>query len=360
MTGLAVDDSGPGSAAETADPPEVAVVILNWNSWSDLLECLESVLRLHYPALKVIVCDNASTDGSVERILQWAGGDLCAFAERREMAGFSVPPASKPLRFQTLDSTDADWPVGDQAADVTLIRNPENAGFAAGNNVGLRYALHRNFPYVWLLNADTVVDPKALDHLVARMRETPTAGLCGSLLCYYDDPDVLQEAGGCAYYPMLGIARRLAPDQRCDKGHDWRRLETRMGYVSGASCLVTRDFLLDVGLMAEDYFLYCEEIDWATRARGEYALALAEQSVVYHKKGAATGSKTLGKVRNPASEYYLWRARARFTRRYHPFGMIGLGVFGALSWLGYFLRGRRGAAKALASGFFDRQMPRSK
>ena len=51
--------------------PSVAVVILNWNAWAETLECLESVFRMDYPLAKVILCDNASSDGSEERFRQW-------------------------------------------------------------------------------------------------------------------------------------------------------------------------------------------------------------------------------------------------------------------------------------------------
>ena len=51
--------------------PKVSIIILNWNGWKDTIECLESVFRIDYPNYQVIVLDNASTDGSVERIKAW-------------------------------------------------------------------------------------------------------------------------------------------------------------------------------------------------------------------------------------------------------------------------------------------------
>jgi GT2 family glycosyltransferase len=54
--------------------PRVYVILLNWNGWQDTIECLESVSRLSYPRFTVIVCDKASSDGSMEKIQSWAGG----------------------------------------------------------------------------------------------------------------------------------------------------------------------------------------------------------------------------------------------------------------------------------------------
>lgn len=333
----------------TAATPRVFVVVLNWNAWADTLECLESLLRLDYPDLAIVLCDNGSTDGSLDRFQAWARGDLCVLPASPAHRQHSVPPAPRP-----------DWhlirPGGDAPArKLTLIDNGANTGFAAGNNTGLRYALDQGADLVWLLNADTVVTPSALTELVDRLEARPDAGLCGSLLCYYAAPDIIQEAGGCAYHPLLGLARRLAPDRPVGAPHDWRALESRLGYVSAASTLATRAFLTQVGLLSEDYFLYAEEIDWATRGKGRFGLALAERSLVYHKKGLSTGSKTHGEGRSPGSAYYLWRARKRFTRKFHPLGLPGLAAFGLVSAGIETVRGHPALARAILRGLLDRR-----
>ena len=343
-----------GGPEARGDWPSVAIIILNWNSWADTLECLESVLRLRYPIFAVFLCDNASTDGSAGRFRQWAEGTLCVLPGRREMAGHVVPPAPKPSGRSELADVEAKGSVLVGDPRVTLIENAGNIGFAAGNNVGVRAALAQGFDHVWLLNADTVVEPDTLSEMVKRMRDVHAAGLCGSLLCYYDAPDVIQEAGGCAYYPLLGLARRLAAHRRLTDRLNWRALEARLGYISGASCLASRAFLEEVGLLSEDYFLYCEEIDWATRGRGRFSLALAERSIVFHKKGQATGSKAFGTPRSPASTYYLWRARRRFTQRYYPAGLVALFGFGAGLSIVHFVGGRSDLARALMAGLRDR------
>jgi GT2 family glycosyltransferase len=341
---------------DDAGLPRVAVLILNWNGWADLVECLESVLRLDYPRFQVVICDNGSTDGSVDRVLDWAAGRLDILPQRDDMAHHIRPPVAKPLSIGTLTRTEAERG-GDEAIasrPVLLISNGANLGFAAGNNVGLRYAMARDFGFVWLLNADTVVPPGALRPIVARMSSDTSIGMCGSLLCYYDAPETIEEAGGCAYYPLLGIARRLEKDRPVSRAGDWRETERRLGYVSGASCLVRGALLRDIGLMTEDLFLYGEEIDWAIRAAGRYSLAFALQSVVYHKKGRSTGSKSLGTSRSATSAYYLWRSRRRVTKRYHPIGLPALFSLGLLAAARDYLRGQTRSARAIMHGLLDR------
>ncbi|MCZ6772669.1 MAG: glycosyltransferase, partial [Proteobacteria bacterium] len=83
--------------------PPVAILILNWNGWPDTLECLESVLRLDYPDFQVIVCDNGSTDGSVDHLLDWAAGRLDVVPQRSEMELHVRPPVKKSVAVRVLD-----------------------------------------------------------------------------------------------------------------------------------------------------------------------------------------------------------------------------------------------------------------
>jgi GT2 family glycosyltransferase len=85
--------------------PRVYVILLNWNGWQDTIECLESVFRLSYPRFTVIVCDNASSDGSMEKIQGWAGGFFAASCDSPDLARLTVPSIPKPLGFDYIFSS---------------------------------------------------------------------------------------------------------------------------------------------------------------------------------------------------------------------------------------------------------------
>jgi GT2 family glycosyltransferase len=233
------------------------------------------------------------------------------------------------------------------AAALTLICNNANLGFAGGVNAGLRHALQFPFDYFWLLNSDTVAAPGALNAMLDRVRAEPGITMCGSMLLYYDAPEIIEEAGGCAFYPVLGQARRMMKDQPFDPSTDWRTVEKNLGYVSGASCLAPRRVLEDVGLLNEDYFLFGEEIDWVLRTGDRCKLALAPESIVYHKKGRASGSATYGAKRSVLSAYYLLRAKRKLAQRYHPYGLPAIYGAGLAEAVFCLLRGDRRRAKAL-------------
>ena len=91
-----------------------------------------------------------------------------------------------------------------------------------------------------------------------------------------------------------------------------------MNYVEGASMLVTRQFLEEIGIMCEDYFLYFEEADWAIRAEGRFKLAYAPESIVYHKVGGSIGTSSNPAKKSYTCDYFNIRNRLLFTRRFYP------------------------------------------
>ncbi|MFH1386214.1 MAG: glycosyltransferase family 2 protein [bacterium] len=302
--------------------PKVYIVILNWNGWQDTLECLESLQKLNYHNFQVIIVDNGSTDDSIAKISAWiAGKNSCV-----------------------------------------LLETKANLGYAAGNNVGLRYALDRNdFGYVWILNNDTVVDPEALTQQVRRLQEKPKAGMCGSIILSYNDPTIVAAVGGGLYDRWLGQAVHPGSGKTYDpnKTNQYLKQEKKLGYIEGASTLVSREFLQEVGLMNEDYFLFFEEVDWAVRARKRFTLAIAPKSLVYHKGGASVKKKEKeNKIKSHKRfgalfDYYNTRNRLLFTYKYYPYALpiVFLSVLGYC--LDHALYGAWGGIWIIVTGVVD-------
>jgi GT2 family glycosyltransferase len=232
-------------------------------------------------------------------------------------------PISKPIPYATYDRAAAEAG-GDRRADdapLILIQTGGNLGFSGGNNVALRYALARNdFGYVWLLNNDTVVTDTALAALVKCVTERPDCGICGSTLLYYEAPDTVQARGGVAYNRWFATMKPLGQGESVHTVFDPYQVERAMTYPSGASMLVTRDFLRSVGLLNEGYFLYYEELDWVTRARKRFRVAYSSESIVYHKQGRSIGTGSADQLFHPA-DFYIHRNRLRYTTHFFPAGL---------------------------------------
>lgn len=279
--------------ANSGGQPATAIVLLNWNGWRDTLACLESLAALEGDDFYVIVVDNASKDSSWQE-LQAASdalGPLGFHADwhvlsRKQSESPSVPPARR--------------------RSVWLIQAGENGGFAKGNNIGLRLALHHGVQFAWVLNNDTLVRSDSLRALVARAEQDPKLGMVGSILLYASHPNVIQAFGGVTYFYGKARGTQIGCGQDIAKA-DFKALsQERLDYVAGASMLVRAELMRSVGLFTEHYFLYFEEIDWAHRARHDWRLGTAEKSIVLHKEGGSIGTATLSK-RSLLSEYYLAR-----------------------------------------------------
>lgn len=296
----------------------VYVIILNWNGWRDTVECLESVFKADYRDFRVVVCDNGSTDDSIDRIKSWASNALPS--SEIVCASDQLTGRLEWKEYVRLEAESG----GDLSSDhpLVLIRNDANLGFAGGNNVGIRYVQARNdFAYVWLLNNDTVIENQALAALVKRIGEKPDAGMCGSTIRYYENPHKIQALGGGWHCKWIGLPWHYGRRLRIDKSLDPSHAESWINYIEGASMLVSRQFLEEIGLMCEDYFLYFEETDWAVRAAGHYTLAYAPESIIYHKVGASIGTSSKPWRKSSVCDYYSIRNRILFTRKFYPYAL---------------------------------------
>ncbi len=328
----------------------VYVVILNWNGWRETIECLESVMGSRGCTFRVIVCDNDSTDDSLARIAAWAEGRLVVDSARtpESLRRLIEPPQAKPIGLRILTEAEAEAGSALDDPPLTLIRNDANHGFAGGNNVGMRFALaHSDCAWVWVLNNDTVVAPDAMRALVERVGADLRIGLCGSTVLYYDAPSTVQALGGAYLNRWFGVTRHLHDGERWAGPSDPSSIEPAMSYVFGASMLATRAFVAQVGLMAEDYFLYYEELDWAMRARGRFALGYAPSSIVWHKEGASIGSSSKAAERSALCDYYGARNRLLFMRRFFPWRMASVYAGLLLSILKRLKRGQPDRAREL-------------
>lgn len=285
---------GSGSiTAPTNAPGLVYVIVLNWRGAADTIECLETVFRQEYPAFRVIVCDNDSRDGSLEKIRAWAeGASISCVSHDRSAA-------------------EAGGAAADARRRLILIDTGGNLGFAGGNNVAIRYALRRrDAAYLWLLNNDAVADDRALSALVQTAEREPRAGMVGSKLLEYAERDRIQTIAGGTVQPWRGLTRPLGAGD-LDQGQ-WEQV-FEPDFITGASLLVTEEAVRRVGEMSEDYFLYSEEVDWCLRVRRSgLRLLYSPDSRVWHKGGRSVGHGS------SLHDYYTVRSMLLLVRKFYP------------------------------------------
>jgi GT2 family glycosyltransferase len=220
---------------------------------------------IDYPNYEVVLVDNASRDNSADRIKQ-------------------------------------NFP------EITLIKNPDNLGFAEGNNMGIRYLLKKNIDHVMLLNNDTVVDRKFLTELIDGLEAYPGAGSAGPKIYYMGRPDVIWFAGG-GFRKISGRTFHYGIGQKDNGQFDKVR---EVGFVTGCALLVKRSLIEKVGLLDPDYFFSYEDVDWSERAaKKHYKLIYVPSSRVWHKFAASAGGRFA-----PLYVYYRVRNKLIFARKH--------------------------------------------
>lgn len=334
---------------------ELGVVLVCYNGWADTVECLESLLRSDLP-IRVAVVDNGSTDGSAEKIRAWAQGTLPYEAPENALHALSSPPLEKPLGMAVLSGEEAQFRKPG-ATRLVLIESAANLGFAGGNNLGMRH-LFRDpaIGFVWLLNNDTVVEPSAARAVLSTLKTDPWIGMVGTVLRYYHAPETLQALNGMDFNIFTGNSKGLGGGKPATAPFDARKVARQTEFVLGASLAVSRRFVETVGLMSEAYFLYFEEIDWARRNGGRFAIGFARGATVYHKHGGSIGSSSKVGGRSPAAEYWLLRAKLLFYRRYHPVLLPVIWLQGCVQTGKRVLRRQPASVKAMTKALFFRPL----
>lgn len=235
--------------------PDVGIIVLTWNNYDYTRECLESLFRAEYPSRVVYVVDNASTDGSIPKLI-------------------------------------------DEFPKCHFIINKDNYGYAGGNNMGIQEAIRRGSRYIWIVNNDVVVDEHALIRMVTCAERDNSIGIVGSKVCFFDRPHDTESIGG-KLNRVTGSQVLINEDKG---GVGKTNLAEEVDFVSGCSMLLRSECIERVGMFDESFFLYCEEVDLAIRARkGGWRVVCSPDAVVWHRSAA---SQDKGRV---AQSYYLAR-----------------------------------------------------
>jgi GT2 family glycosyltransferase len=213
--------------------PLVYVIVLNYNGLEYLEECLSSLEQQTYPNYRIVVYDNASTDGSIDFVTK-------------------------------------NFP------NITLVQAGKNFGFAKGNNIAIEFALSRKADYVFLLNNDTSVEKDLIEKLISTAESDSSIGIVGPAVFDLRDKCSVQEMG-------VGVDRfgyPLAIKNSSDK--------LNIFFVSGCAMMIKAELLRKIGLFDEKYFMFAEDLDLCWRAQlSGYKITVNETAKIYHSSGAS-------------------------------------------------------------------------
>lgn len=276
----------------------IGVVITVYNSADVLVACVASLVDQPEP-VRIVLVDNATPDDSVARVAAFAAARGLGL---REVAADAV------------EAGDAPALSGAPLADLTVLRSPRNLGYAGAVNLGLSVlAPQAEVALLWVLNPDCEVPAGTPAALLRAQAAAGPFAIMGSRIVYHGT--ALVHADGGRVSRWSGICASV--NRKAPAGTTPPPDPATIDYVIGANMVVSRDFLAAVGPMREDYFLYYEEVDWALR-RGGLPLAYAADAPVLHHGGTAIGTGRPDERPSAFSNYFNYRNRMRFMRRFHP------------------------------------------
>jgi GT2 family glycosyltransferase len=205
---------------------------------------------------------------------------VCLNALRAQTCrSFEVIVADNASRDESLELLARDYP------EVKGVALPENRGFTGGNNAGIRAARGE---FVVLLNNDTEADPCWLEEILAAFERHPEAGIVASKMKLFDRRDTFHTAGD--FYRLDGIPGNRGVWE-IDRGQYDR--EEVVFSACGGSAAYRKSMLDQIGLLDEDFFYSCEDVDLAWRAQlAGWKCIYAPRAVVYHKLSATGGGAT--------------------------------------------------------------------
>jgi GT2 family glycosyltransferase len=248
--------------------PPVFVIVLNWNGAEDTLRCLESLRAQSLRPLRLVVVDNGSQDDSLARIAAWSTEQVTYERTEAEAGG-----------------READERRLAQASELQLVvvEARENLGFAAGCNVGIRYALKANAHYVLLLNNDAVVEPDAIARMLGFLSDHPDYAAVTGQIRYANRPVIWNCGGDLTWF---GSRRYLYGEQPVDHApqHGWRRIT----FITGCAALFRAATFIEHGLLTERFFFGEEDYELSLRLRrAKRPMACTFDAVVRHKVGSS-------------------------------------------------------------------------
>ena len=282
----------------------VSAIIVNYRTPKLVIECLASLLpEIKGLDARVVVVDNRSGDNSPEVINAWLA-------------------------------------THDVEQKVIVIESNQNAGFAAGNNIGIKACAAK---YYLLLNSDTLIRLGALQIMLDTAIRFPDAGIISPRLEWGDGVGQQSCFRFHTPYSELSIASNTGLiDQLLGNFIVAMPVQTQIAWPEWTSfaCVLIKDELIrQVGLLDEGYFMYFEDVEYCRRARlVGWTIAHNPSAHVVHLRGGSSPVKEKTQLKKRLPKYF-YESRTRYF--YQTYGWLGLTASNLLWWVGRAVSGTR-------------------
>jgi N-acetylglucosaminyl-diphospho-decaprenol L-rhamnosyltransferase len=286
----------------------IVVAIVSYGRPADVIACLSALSRSSYTDFEVIIIENAGSVAfdrlteALDSVFSITPAELsCSPHANVRLAGLACVQ-SRNYRLLGMQH-------------ILTIEANDNLGYGGGINLALRCLDGAtDWQGIWILNPDTEPAPTALEMLVNHAN----AGGYGAVGCrlVLAGRDRIQMRGG-RWCRLIARGISIGYGEPAEAPADVDTIERQLQWISGAALYATRTFVITVGPMSEQYFLYCEDVDWCMR-RGRFTLGYAHNAVVNHMHGTTIGSAARMGARSDLSIYLSERNNLLLTRVHFP------------------------------------------
>lgn len=247
----------------TYNQSSVCAVIVNYNGANYQNQCIESLMKMNYPLLQIVVVDSASKDNSIELL-------------RNE------------------------YPT------VNIIECDTNVGVAKGNNIGIKYSLDNGYQYTLLINNDIEVDEKLLSNL---LKAANSNTVVVPKIYYYEPHNLLWFAGGELDW-QKGSAKHVGIHEEDHGQYDEKKY---IDYAPTCCMLISNEVFGKVGLIDEEYFMYFDDTDFCARLNNAgICICYEPNAFMWHKVSSSSGGEN-----SKTQVYYSYRNQLKYIKKYH-------------------------------------------
>lgn len=289
--------------------PLIYIILVNYKSYKDTIECMESLRRINYDNFKVVIIENGSNDNSYELIKK-------------------------------------------HCRDEVVIKSEKNLGFAGGNNLGIEIAMSDCAEYVMLLNNDTIVESDFLIHLYETFNYDKNVGIVGCKINYYNNKNIINYGGGeIVWNKFTTVFFDTDKVDKNDKG------VKEITFVSGCAMMISRSTIEKIGMLDHSYFMYYEDTDYCAKAmQAGFKLLYQPKSKIYHKISSSSGGDL-----SPFVLYWSTKNRQKFRKKFAKnvsiLNRVYFDIFNFISRIIriilYLLKGEKEKGISILKGYLD-------
>lgn len=296
----------------------ISIIIVNWNGWRDTVSCIDSIVCQDITNVHIIVVDNGSEDNSFSQMNNYLSNSA---NDSLEVYSYFIKKIINRQSF--IHDITLQLPSSKPTSSISLLKLPENTGFANGNNCGVWLSEVMKIDNIILLNNDVEVSREFIEIARGVFTKNNVKKLMSGLIYYYKRRNELWSAGG--YWNKWKINGYMYDKYNGNRNNS---------FLTACCWFINTDIFREVGYFNKGLYLYMEDVEYCLRLKdNKYSFIVIPDIKVYHKVNSSSN-----KISN-VHEYFSVRNRIIVGKKYSS--LIWLSIYVLHQLIGSILNQQR-------------------